>query len=179
VGAGTPFDRLQDLAWRGFERGAELPAQEEARAEWTGVGFRVGGRQFVTAMGEVTEILSQPDLSRIPHTRPWVRGIANVRGRLLPIMDLAGYLGKGQIAMTEESRVLVMEQGGVVAGLLVEEVLGMRRFYMEQWGQASNEQDADIAPYVAGRFQRDADAWPVFSMDQLARHPEFMKVAEQ
>lgn len=174
-----PYERLRRLRERGEARDAALPAQDDSREEWSGVGFRIGGRRFVGAMGEVTEILAYPDLSRIPHSKAWVRGIANVRGNLLPVMDLSGYLGRGRVTLNRSSRVLVIDQEGVVAGLLVEEVLGLRRFYIEQWRGDPGDEDVAVAPYITGLFQRDDGAWPVFSMARLARHPEFLKVADQ
>ena len=48
----------------------------------------VGDTVLVSKMGEVTEILDPPDFTRVPGVQSWVVGIANVRGSLLPLMDL-------------------------------------------------------------------------------------------
>jgi twitching motility protein PilI len=173
-----PYEHLRRLHERGHAAQRDLPAQAETREEWSGVGFRIGGSHYLAAMGEVTEILSVPELARIPHTRGWVRGMANVRGNLLPVMDLAGYLGKGEIAINSQARVLVIDQEGLVAGLLVEEVLGMRRFYQDDWRRAERGGDEAAYPYVAGVFRHDSGLWPVFSMVALARDPAFFKVSE-
>lgn len=173
-----PYAHLQRLDQRGQQVWRDLPAQEETREEWSGIGFRIGGSHYLAAMGEVTEILSVPELARIPHTRPWVRGMANVRGNLLPVMDLSGYLGKGEIAITSEARVLVIDQEGVVTGLLVDEVLGMRRFYLEQWRARESGGDEAAHAYVSGVFRHENGVWPVFSMVELAGDPAFLKVSE-
>ncbi len=181
MAAAAPFEQLRRLERLGLEHGADLPAQEEARSHWTGVGFRIGGRHFVTPMEEVAEILPVPDLSRVPHARAWVRGIANVRGTLLPVMDLVGFLGLGAVSGTRLVRVLVIDQAGVNAGLLVDEVLGMRHFLAEE------QRDADAAlreslgtpgAYVDGVFEHAGARWPVFSMAALAKDPAFLKVSE-
>jgi len=173
-----PYEHLRQLEQRGHDIWRDLPAQQETREEWSGVGFRIGGHQYLAAMGEVTEILQPPDMARVPHTKSWVRGMANVRGNLLPVMDLAGYLGKGEIGINSQSRVLVIDQEGVVAGLLVEEVLGMRRFYLEQWRTGEAGGDEAAHPYVSGVFRHDNGVWPVFSLAALARDTAFFKVSE-
>lgn len=172
-----PFELLQHLETLGREHAAELPSQEEVRQEWAGIGFRLGGSRYVAPLDEVTEILTYPDLARVPHTKSWVRGIANVRGNLLPIMDLSGYLGKRPVALTRVSRVLVVDHDGVFAGLLVDEVLGMRHFYEEERSGEAGAVDEAIAPYINGSYKRKDGVWPVFSMKRLAEHPQFLKVA--
>lgn len=172
------YERLLGLERRGYQHTAELPSQTEVRDEWVGVGFRLGGHAYVTAMGEITEILTYPDLSRVPHAKPWVRGVANVRGNLLPVMDLSGFLDRGRSNPTRLSRILVIDQNGVVAGLLVDEVLGMRRFLDEDWYEDSPESDAAVKPYIRGAYRRGGTDWRVFDMAALARDPQFLKVAD-
>lgn len=172
----TPFALLQALERAGRDHLAELPAQDEVREEWSGIGFRLGGRRFVAPMEEVHEILTPPPMSVVPRTKSWVRGIANVRGTLLPIMDLNGYLGWPAVP-TRLSRVVVIHQQGVNAGLVVDEVLGMRHFYVEERGPVAGDLDEALAPYVTAAFHRKEGVWHVFSMKALARHPQFIKVA--
>lgn len=173
-----PFDLLVELEHLGRAHQGERPRQEKTRDEWHGVGFRLGGQRLIAPMGEVFEILMPPRVARVPHTKRWVRGVANVRGNLLPIMDLGDYLGKGPANLTRLSRVLVIEQNAVSLGLLVDEVLGMRHFlYPEQWRVLGNRGEERMIPYLNGVLQRDGSDWLVFSMATLMGHPEFTKVA--
>lgn len=84
----TPFQLLVDIDQRCRRLAAGLPAQQEAVQSWSGIGFRMGGRFFVAPMGEVGEVLHEPRYTQLPGVKTWVKGVANVRGRLLPIMDL-------------------------------------------------------------------------------------------
>lgn len=171
------FQRLRELERLGYQHGADLPAQDEAVGLWAGVGFRLGGQHFLAALDEVIEILTPPDLSRVPRARTWVRGIANVRGNLLPVIDLGAFLGKGRASPSRLARVLVTDRRSVVAGLLVDEVLGMRQFEPEEW-RGQRHEDESIAPYVQGGYLRDGILWPVFSLERLVSDPGFMQVAE-
>lgn len=172
-----PWALLRHLEALGLGHREPLPAQDAGRDLWAGIGFRIGGQHYVAALGEVTEIMTWPPVSRVPHTRRWVRGLANVRGNLLPILDLSAFLGRGEVAPSRLVRVLVIEQLGVNAGLLVDEVLGMRQFDAGDW-QAAVEAESGLRPFLDGRFSSAEGEWPVFSMAALARHPRFLSVAD-
>ena len=64
--------------------------------EWVGVAFRLAGEVFLVAREETREVLAYPAaVTRVPGARSWIRGLANVRGQLLPIVDLRAFLGSG------------------------------------------------------------------------------------
>ena len=107
---------------------ADLPLQETRLQTWSGIGFRMAEHWFVAPMGEVAEVLQEPRLSRIPGVKPWVAGVANLRGRLLPVMDLCGFLGLGLSVVRKQRRVLVLDHEELFAGLLVDEVVGLQHF---------------------------------------------------
>lgn len=175
--AATAFATLAALDRRARKCQTALPAVEEARQQWAGVGFRLGARRLVAPLDEVSEILTYPMLSPIPHTKPWVRGIANVRGNLLPVMDLGGFLGRHSALVTRLTRVMVIQQENVHAGLLVDEVLGMRHFFDEEQAAVPGDVSEELRPFVTGAFARDDSSWLLFSMRALAAHPQFLKVA--
>lgn len=173
-----PFEWLLELERRGHAHRGALPSRERSPDEWRGVGFRLGEQQLIASMDEVIEVLSLPGVARIPHAERWLRGVANVRGNLLPLIDLSDYLGKGPTQITRLSRVLVIEQHAVYAGLLVDELLGMRRFlYSEQWRALVNSGDQAMRAYLNGVLRRDDSDWLVFSMAALTRELAFIKAA--
>ncbi len=174
----SAFRALLELERLGRAHAAELPAQEEHQALWEGVAFRLGTRHFVSPMDQVVELLRFPELAPVPRTRPWVRGIANVRGNLLPVMDLSAYLEEIPASLTRSSRVLVIDVDDVFTGLLVDEVFGMRHFQEDQRGGVPADLPANLEPYVNGSFgDARGTSWLLFSMEALAHHPQFLKVA--
>ena len=61
----------------------------EISEEWTGIGFRIGQENFVADREQVREVLMLPDtMTRVPGAKRWLLGIANLRGHLLPLIDL-------------------------------------------------------------------------------------------
>jgi len=172
-----PFSLLKDIEVRSQEKALGLPQQMEIRRTWSGIGFRVGETYLVSAIDEVSEILIYPDMTRVPSAQGWVRGIANVRGVLLPIMDFSGVID-GQVSkLGRKSRVLVIQQNDMNTGLVVDEVFGMRHFFDEEKVSDLPSVSARLQSYLAGAYQQGDSHWGIFSMSNLAQSEEFKNVA--
>src|SRR5690606_28167887 len=84
------MERLARVALSGQGRGSA------AEREWVGVAFRLSSENFLVAREETREVLGFPSVvTRVPGAKAWIRGIANVRGQLLPVVDLRAFLGGG------------------------------------------------------------------------------------
>lgn len=175
-GQPTPFDLLLGIDQRCRALAAGLPAQLETQQTWSGIGFRLGGRLFVAPMGEVGEVLHEPRHTQLPGVKSWVRGVANVRGRLLPLIDLGGFLGEESGAPRKQRRVLVVEHQEVFSGLIVDEVFGMQHFPVDTFTEQLPPLEAAVRPFIHGVFNRERP-WLVFSPQRLARHEDFLDVA--
>jgi twitching motility protein PilI len=174
-----PFELLLELERRAR---AAIAAREGAPAsadEWVGIGFRLGTERFVTSRADVREVLPVPEhVTRVPGAKPWLRGIANLRGQLLTVVDLKSFLGAGAPTSDRQARVLVVASREVPTGLIVDEVVGFRRF-------GSSDYRAETAPsvircehYVEGSYRRGTEAWPRFSLLKLLEDPQFLTAGE-
>ncbi|MFA5627608.1 MAG: chemotaxis protein CheW [Thiohalomonadaceae bacterium] len=172
-----PLLVLQEIDRRSKQHAYELPQQLDIRITWDGVGFRVGNQQLVAAVGEVKEILPLPRLTAVFGAQRWVKGIANIRGSLLPIMDLRDFMQDGVVQPDRRNRVLVVRHKDIYAGLLVDEVLGLRQFYEEEFNAESGMDESDFRQYLSGIYQQGDEVWPVFGLHRLAESNEFMQVA--
>ncbi len=173
-----PFELLKALEKRSRARQTQAEPQAVPGNEWVGVAFRMGGETFLVAREETREVLGFPAaITRVPGAKPWVKGLANVRGQLLPMIDLRQFLGSGLTAASRNARVVVVNHRDIPAGLLVDEVLGFRRF-------AEREFDAEGPPtvircerYLAGAFRRGGEIWPVLSLKTLVESQQFQQAA--
>ena len=92
-GEQTLEEALRDIETRCLEYAAGLPQRETLETTWEGVLFSVGGHPLIAPLGEVKEIINYTaDITPVPGTRSWLLGVANVRGNLLPVVDLQAYL---------------------------------------------------------------------------------------
>lgn len=173
-----PFELLREL-----ERRARVAMTGKGRdigtdREWVGVAFRLGSENFLVAREETREVLGFPQmLTRVPGARNWVRGLANVRGQLLSVVDLRSFLNAGTTSSGRSSRVLVAHHREVPAGLLVDEVLGFRRFADAEFSPTVPPTILRCERYLAGAFKRGNESWPVFSLRSLLESPEFLQAA--
>ncbi len=172
----TPFERLHQIDSRCRALAAGLPSQKEVAHTWAGIGFRMGSRYYVAPMGEVGEVLPEPRQTQLPGVKPWIRGVANVRGRLLPVIDLCGYFGLELSPLRKQRRLLVVDHRDVFAGLTVDEVFGMQHFPVDGFSELLPHVESSIRPFLHGVFQRERP-WLVFSPQTLAAHPDFLRVA--
>lgn len=172
-----PLEVLLTLEQRGKRHAFGLPQQIEVKNTWDGVGFMLGEQALAADMSEVKEILKMPPMTYVPGAKAWVKGIANVRGTLLPVMDLKGFLGMALVEINRNSRVLVVRHKGIVAGLLVDEVLGMQHFFEEEFKAGSEGVNEYIGDYVEGSYRQGGVDWHVFSLHRLFETAEFLQVA--
>jgi twitching motility protein PilI len=172
-----PFELLQSLEEQSKATAKGLPQQTETRTMWSGIGFRLGNIEMVAPLTQVNEILHFPNLTLVPGTLPWIKGLANIRGTLLPIVDLQSYLGQPPIQIRQQSRIMIIHQGELDVGLLVDEVVGLRHFDPEDRVTRIRKMDAAIKSHIRGAFQQNEKIWHLFDMTTLIDDPQFYKVA--
>jgi len=174
-----PFELLQELERRSREAIAGKGAGA-LPAEWVGIGFRIGQEQFVANRDEVREVLMLPEsMSRVPGTKRWVLGIANLRGHLLPIIDVKLLLGSGRTSLRRTTRVISVNHRDIPAGLVVEEVLGFRRFMDKEHVDESPPTVVRCDRYLHGAYQRGPEAWPVFGLYDFIESSAFLQAAAE
>lgn len=171
------FALLRDIESRSRQKALGLPQQLEIKRTQTGIGFLLQDTALVVATDEISEILPYPPLTRIPGTVRWMKGVANIRGTLIPIIDLQEFTNEEPARLTRKSRVLVMCQGDFVSGVLVTEVLGLRHFLDEEKTAELPRVSAGMQVLLDGGYQQGDQHWGIFSAKRLAATPEFINVA--
>lgn len=139
------------------------------------LGIRVGGRDWLVTLSDISEVLPVPQVLKVPLTQPWFLGMANVRGNLYGVTDLATYLGYPATSVTSESRVLLVHgKFAINAGLLVDRLIGLRNLdEMKPEPEAS-----DKAAWQLGRYKDNSgQVWDELSLDILLGQNEFLQVA--
>ena len=172
-----PFALLREMERRAWSMAGEAGTVPNAR-EWVGIGFRLGEERFLAPREEVREITACPAaLARVPGAKDWVAGLTSLRGQLLTVIDLQAYLGGGATRIGRDSRILVINHRELGAGLLVDEVLGFRRFPETARVAAPAERTLRCSRYLAGAFGPADETWPVFNLAALTESPSFLRAA--
>lgn len=174
----SPFEILADYERSSLAHAAAATSSQAAAANlWRGVGFRVGSHNLVSSLTEVSEILSFPVVTRVPGACAWLLGVASLRGNLIPLVDLNGFLSGEATSLADSSRVLLVRQSGGNVGLLVDEVVGQRNFSTDQRTQAPAQTGAAIEHYIVEHYAHGDTQWGRFSIAALVRANEFAQAA--
>jgi len=174
------FNALATLAQVSLSHAKGLPAQVDVKPYWSGVGFSLFGNRYVAPMGEVAEMLEMPHYTRLPGVTTWVKGVSNVRGRLLPLTDMAGFLGGKLISAWRQQRVLVIEVDEIYSGLVVDAVYGVQHFPADNYSQTikGGVFGNDMVPFMQGAFtNEEGQEWAIFSPWLLVRNEKFFQAA--
>jgi twitching motility protein PilI len=171
------YAMLMALAQRSQQMAVELPARENAQTHWNGLGFSLLGQKFVAPMSEVAELMRLPQATRLPGVKSFVIGVANVRGRLMALLDLAVFFGTYSDLPRAQRRVLALEDDEQYFGFLVEESLGMQHFPSDAFDENVKEVDVIFQPFIKGGYRVAGAVWPVMSLKTLAADPGLEKLA--
>lgn len=171
------FESLQDTDRKCRAKASELAVLNRKKGDWVGIGFRIGETRLLSKMGEVTEILEMPEFTRVPGAKSWVVGIANVRGSLLPLMDIQGFVTGENLKSRKDGRVLVANLRGTNTGLVVNEVLGLRHFSLDDQAYELPDIENVFKPFIKQAFQKEQQYWPVFSLQALIDDERFLQAA--
>jgi twitching motility protein PilI len=174
-----PFELLREIERRSIAvhsgaGGSAMPA------EWVGIGFRIGDEQFVSSREQVREVLMLPDsMTRVPGAKRWLLGIANLRGHLLPLVDLKLLLGSGRTTLRRTTRVISVNHREIPAGLVVDDVQGFRRFMDQEFAETQPQTAVRCERFLAGEYRRGDDNWPVFDLFAFVESNLFLQAADE
>ena len=167
-------EALRELQARLAER-LQAARTQTRSASWLAV--ECGGRGFLLPLHEAGEIFSPVPIAPVAHARPWFLGVANLRGYLNGVVDLAAFLGLGRPgASRDESRLVAFNPAlDTNCALLVDRLAGLRS--AEQLSVAT---PTDGVPAFAGDGYRDATGrfWQELRLAALAREDTFLTIVD-
>ncbi|MDA7978631.1 MAG: chemotaxis protein CheW [Pirellulales bacterium] len=124
----------------------QTPAQEQWQGEAKGtmqlVSFQLAQEEYGIEITKVQEIILMGEITRVPQTPPYIKGLINLRSTVIPIFDLRLRFGLAEQPRTDETRIMVINVAGKTIGIIVDAVSEVLRI--------SQEQIAPPPPTVAG-----------------------------
>jgi len=171
-------EALRELQSRLAQR---LQAARTASPSAAWLAIECAGHGLLVALPSAGEIFPFASVQPVPHTKAWFVGVANLRGGLHGVVDLAAFLGlrptmSASEVVREHSRLLALNAGlGTHCALLVERLAGLRRGDQLQPEPAA----AGERPPFAGARWRDEQGrvWQEIDLAALARHEQFLAIA--
>lgn len=174
----TPLDILLDYEKRLLAVGPAATQTSPPREEWTGIGFQLAGIKLLADMKFVTEIIDPLYCTPVPGTKPWLVGIGNLRGGLLPVTDLHSFITGQAIASSKDSMLLVCGQEGDQVALKVDRILGMKRFYKENKSTVPpNVSFEKMKPFITQSYTGYEEIWPIFDIIGFINSQSFLAIS--
>mgnify|MGYP001140108955 CR=1 FL=1 len=167
------FGLLADIAQKSRSCAFALPDSKPPQQSWTGIGFSLGETILLASMEDIAEIINLPRCTRIPKAKSFVRGAASVRGSIVPVVDLLAFFSLRTNRAARLQRMLVVEFGESYSGLVVDDILGMQHFPLENFEESYPYDLQDcFVPFVCGSYWRTTsdgseEYWPVLDLHQL------------
>jgi twitching motility protein PilI len=163
------------ISLRDYQRelAERLRNADSARAA-SKLGVQVGEQNWLIDLAEAGEVMPVPPITPVPLTRPWFRGVANVRGNLYSVVDFAEFLGTGVSRGGEQARlVLLGERFRSAAALLVERSLGLRNPAQLR----AREPTSAAAAWLRAEYEDEVGArWNELDVGALVRDAAFLAV---
>jgi len=167
------FDCLSEQAGLVQRRSAPVPLAHEYIEYWHGAAFEVLGTRCVASMKEARKVVHLTPTITIPGVKPWVRGLANIGGRVLAIADLSAFLSQGKVT-SNGKQALVISGRGIHSGIIIDASFGGVRFPINDLRDEQGDVDA-LKPYISGVFSSENGDYAVFNIDRLLNDPDFME----
>jgi twitching motility protein PilI len=142
--------------------------------EWSGVTFSLGGLRLACNIDRISEILPCPQVTPVPGAKPWIIGLANVRGELLTVIDLARFLTGVRSPITASSRLLAASLNRAPIGLLIDEMYGQRHFLDIDAVAADLPEDSPLLSVVGKQHSLGSETWHELDLDRLFSTSEFL-----
>ena len=173
-GINSTFAKLLEYEKRTRQFEPDVQGAGSPSEEWSGVTFSLGGERLACNIKRVSEILPCPQSTPVPGAKPWIVGLANVRGELLTVIDLARYLSGVRSPLTASSRLLATSLNKAPVGLLIDEVFGQRRFVDSDAEPAELAEDSPLLELVRRQHQIGSETWRELDLDRLLNSTEFL-----
>ncbi len=171
------FEMLSEIDRDCKLNAVKIPRQMGTERDWRGISFKLGAFNGVCAMQDIAEVLTWPVIIPLPSTRSWFRGEANLRGRLVPITDLQGFITGMPHTVGVHSRVLVVHFKNSAYGFAIEQVLGIKHFFGDEKKPAKAIPEIHpYLPYVKDAFERDDSPWILMNFEAIFQDPTFYHV---
>lgn len=133
--------------------------------------FRLAGERYAVETRFVTEVQPLRDLTPLPGTPAFVRGIVNLRGRILPVYDLKKFFSLPEQGLTDLHRVIVISGHDLEIGLLADVVVGVRDLPRQALSPALATMSAVATAYLKGVSE---ESLVVLDLDRLLLDPRIV-----
>jgi len=150
---------------------SESSVQEMARSKATGsmqlVSFRLSDEVYGIEITKIREIILVGEITRVPETPHYIKGLINLRSSVIPVIDLRARFSLPESELTQDSRIMVLHVGQRTIGIVVDSVNEVLRVGMDQISPAPPTVASLGNEYMTGLVRLDTQLLILLDVDRL------------
>ena len=131
------------------------------------VTFMVGNEQCGIHIMKVQEIIRVIGAVRVPKAPAYVGGVINLRGKIVPVIDLRNRMGKSVTEYTDSSRIIVVDSGSRLAGLVVDAVIDVINLNHNEIEPCPAIDENTKSKYIKGIGKKDERLITILNLEDL------------
>lgn len=155
-------------------------AKNQSEQSLQSLHFRVGQYDLLLALDTSTEVVNKIDYAPIPISRPWLLGVASIRGQLLTLIDLKNFLFDSEtVGSLKHKRVIATRVGQVFLGLVVDQVVGMAQLWeMQNEARHPASWDDSVVDVLRGIYRKDDTYFGLCDSEKIVHNQRFMEMQQ-
>jgi purine-binding chemotaxis protein CheW len=173
----VPGTTIDDDVRQAYDQGPSSPARFEAigRGGQTEryILFTLAGSRYAVSVPHVLAIDRVPPITPVPNVPAWLRGIVNVGGEILSVIDFRVFLGCEETYQGEQNRMLVVKTKSdeIMTSLVVDQVLGIVLLSTPHLDTPTAPAHDQAAPYLSGVYEHGGQVYAVFDLERFLLSP--------
>ena len=142
-------------------------SEECSRKEIQLACFLVGDQMYALDILRIKEVIRPQKLTPVPKAPAFIEGVINLRGAVIPVVDLRRRFDQPSVVIGQKTRTIVSVLGGKIIGLMVDEVAEVRNFTRQEIQPAPRFLKGEKSDYFLGVCQRDDDLVMIVNLEKI------------
>ncbi len=135
--------------------------------------FNIGDQVYGIEIQYVKEIIEVQRITKVPHVPSYIKGIINVRSKVVPIVDIRIRFGKPEIPYTNRTCIIILELGDVSVGIIVDSVADVEDVHMTEISATPDNNAVNTNDFIQYMIRSDDTTKLILDVAKLLDEQEF------
>ncbi len=138
--------------------------------------FLLNGREYGIRILEAREVVGMQNIDAVPRTPEFMKGVINLRGKIVPVIDLRLKFGLAQVEYGKDNCIIVVDMSGIFTGIIVDQLAGVISIDKEHYELAPKLGNNINAEFVAGMVKLNERVIIVLEIEKVLDNKELAMI---